>query len=136
MDTLSREKRSWNMSRIRSRDTIPEKTVRSVLRRLRYRIQLHAKDLPGRPDIVLPRRKTVVFVHGCFWHRHSRCRFAYSPKTRRTFWLRKLTENRNRDARARRHLRKLGWKVITVWECQTDDMKTLTIRLKRLLSSG
>ena len=136
MDTLSREKRSWNMSRIRSRDTIPEKTVRSVLRRLRYRIQLHAKDLPGRPDIVLPRRKTVVFVHGCFWHRHSRCRFAYTPKTRRTFWLRKLTENRNRDARARRHLRKLGWKVITVWECQTDDVKTLTVRLKRLLSSG
>jgi DNA mismatch endonuclease (patch repair protein) len=136
MDTLSREKRSWNMSRIRSRDTIPEKTVRSVLRRLRYRIQLHAKDLPGRPDIVLPRRKTVVFVHGCFWHRHSRCRFAYTPKTRRTFWLRKFTENRNRDARARRHLRKLGWKVITVWECQTDDMKTLTIRFKRLLSSG
>ena len=136
MDTLSREKRSWNMSRIRSRDTIPEKTVRSVLRRLRYRIQLHAKDLPGRPDIVLPRRKTVVFVHGCFWHRHSRCRFAYTPKTRRTFWLRKLTENRNRDARARRHLRKLGRKVITVWECQTDDVKTLTVRLKRLLSSG
>lgn len=136
MDTLSREKRSWNMSRIRSRDTIPEKAVRSVLRRLRYRIQLHAKDLPGRPDIILPRRKTVVFVHGCFWHRHSRCRFAYTPKTRRTFWLRKFTENRDRDARARRHLRKLGWKVITVWECQTDDVKTLTVRLKRLLSSG
>src|SRR3989344_3866445 len=132
MDTLSKAKRSWNMSRIRSRDTIPEKIVRSAIRRLGYRIQLHVKDLPGSPDIVLPRRNTVVFVHCCFWHRHSRCRFTYTPKTRRTFWLRKFTENRDRDARARRHLRKLGWKVITVWECQTDDVKILTIRLKRL----
>ena len=136
MDILSRERRSWNMSRIRGRDTAPEKIVRSVLRKLGYRLQLHVKDLLGRPDIVLPRRKTVVFVHGCFWHRHSRCQFAYTPKTRRTFWLRKFTGNRDRDARARRHLRKLGWKVITVWECQTCDMKTLTVRLKRLLSSG
>lgn len=136
MDTLSREKRSWNMSRIRSRDTIPEKIVRSALRRLRYRIQLHVRDLPGRPDIVLPRRKTVVFVHGCFWHRHPRCRFAYTPKTSRTFWQRKFVENRDRDTRVRRQLRRLGWEIITVWECQTDDMKTLTVRLKRLLSSG
>ncbi|MCR4346724.1 MAG: DNA mismatch endonuclease Vsr [Sulfuricaulis sp.] len=136
MDTLSKAKRSWNMSQIRSQDTFPEKIVRSAIRRLGYRIQLHVKDLPGRPDIVLPRRNTVVFVHGCFWHRHSRCRFTYTPKTRRTFWLRKFTENRDRDARARRHLRKLGWKVITVWECQTNDVKTLTVRLKRLLSSG
>lgn len=136
MDTLSKEKRSWNMSRIRSQDTIPEKIVRSVLRRLRYRIQLHMRDLPGRPDIVLPRRKTVVFVHGCFWHRHSRCRFAYTPKTRRTFWQHKFAENRDRDIRVRRQLRRLGWEIITVWECQTNDMKTLTVRLKRLLSSG
>jgi len=136
MDTLSREKRSWNMSRIRSQDTIPEKIVRSALRRLRYRIQLHVRDLPGRPDIVLPRRKTVVFVHGCFWHRHSRCRFAYTPKTRRAFWQRKFAENRDRDTRVRRQLRRLGWEIITVWECQTDDLKTLAVRLRRLLSSG
>lgn len=136
MDTLSREKRSWNMSRIRGRDTTPEKIVRSAIRKLGYRLQLNVKDLPGRPDIVLPRRKTVVFVHGCFWHRHSRCRFAYMPKTRRSFWQRKFAENRDRDTRVRRQLRRLGWEIITVWECQTDDVKTLTVRLKRLLSSG
>lgn len=136
MDTLSREKRSWNMSRIRGRDTTPEKIARSAIRKLGYRLQLNVKDLPGRPDIVLPRRKTVVFIHGCFWHRHPRCRFTYTPKTRRTFWQRKFAENRDRDTRVRRQLRKLGWEIITVWECQTDDMKTLTVRLKRLLSSG
>ena len=122
------------MSRIRSRDTTPERIARSVLDRLGYRLRLHAEDLPGHPDIVLPRRKTVVFVHGCFWHRHPRCRFAYTPKTRRSFWLRKFEENKNRDARVRLRLRKLGWKVITVWECQTEDTKPLADRLRRLLA--
>ena len=136
MDTLSREKRSWNMSRIRSQDTIPEKTVRSALRRLRYRIQLHARTLPGRPDVVLPRRKTVVFVHGCFWHRHPHCQFAYTPKTHRSFWQRKFAENKDRDTRVRRQLRKFGWKIITVWECQTGDTQSLTAKLKRLLTAA
>lgn len=135
MDILTKERRSWNMSRIRSRDTAPEKIVRSVLRRLGYRLRFHVKELPGRPDIVLPRRKTVVFVHGCFWHRHPHCRFAYTPKTRRSFWLRKFAENKARDTRVRRHLRRLRWEVITVWECQTDEVKTLTDRLRRLLRS-
>lgn len=124
------------MSRIRSRDTTPEKIVRSVLHRLGYRFRLYAKYLPGRPDVVLPKHKTVVLVHGCFWHRHPRCRFAYTPKTRRAFWLRKFEENRNRDARVRQRLRKLGWKVITVWECQTGDTQSLAARLRRLLTTA
>lgn len=136
MDILTRTKRSWNMSRIRSRDTTPERSVRSVLHRLGYRFRLHVKNLPGHPDIVLPRHKTVVLVHGCFWHRHSRCRFAYTPKTRRAFWLRKFEENKTRDMRTRKHLKKLGWKIVTVWECQTDDMKFLSTKLRRLLKAS
>lgn len=133
MDILSKEKRSWNMSRIGSRDTAPEKIVRSVLRKLGYRLRFHVKELPGRPDIVLPRRKTVVFVHGCFWHRHPHCRFAYTPKTRKRFWLRKFAENKTRDTRVRRQLWRLGWKVITIWECQTADVQSLSAKFKRLL---
>lgn len=135
MDILSKEKRSWNMSRIRSQDTAPERIVRSVLHRLGYRFRLNVKSLPGRPDIVLSRHRTVVLVHGCFWHRHSRCRFAYTPKTRRVFWLRKFEENKCRDAQVRQRLKKLGWKVITVWECQTGDTLSLTARLKHLLKT-
>lgn len=134
MDTLSKERRSWNMSQIRSRNTTPERIVRSALQRLRYRIHLYAQ-LPGHPDIVLPRRKAAIFVHGCFWHRHAGCRFAYTPKTRRKFWLRKFEENRNRDVRVRRELRKLGWKVITIWECQTGDTHILGERLRRFLTT-
>ena len=85
IDKISTERRSWNMSRIRSRDTKPELAVRSVIHRSGYRFRLHRNDLPGKPDIVLPRFKTVIFVHGCFWHRHPRCRFAYEPKSRRIF---------------------------------------------------
>lgn len=134
MDTLSKAKRSWNMSRIRSRDTTPERVVRSVLHRMGYRFRLHAKELPGHPDIVLPRHSTVVLVHGCFWHQHPRCRFAYTPKTRQSFWQCKFKENKERDARARQRLRNLGWRVVTVWECQTGDAQPLAARLRRLLT--
>ena len=119
-DRLSRERRSWNMSRIGSRDTTPELLVRSTLHRAGYRFRLHSKQLPGRPDIVLPKYRTVVFVHGCFWHRHSRCRFAYTPKSRVAFWREKFASNVERDRRNARELRSLGWKVVTVWECQAD----------------
>lgn len=122
------------MSRIRSRDTTPERVVRSVLHRMGYRFRLHAKELPGHPDIVLPRHSTVVLVHGCFWHQHPRCRFAYTPKTRRSFWQRKFEENKERDVRARRRLRNLGWRVVTVWECQTEDAKSLAAKLRLLLT--
>jgi DNA mismatch endonuclease, patch repair protein len=119
VDRLTPEHRSWNMSRIRGRDTQPERAVRSALHRAGYRFRLHRKDLPGRPDIVLPKHRTVVFVHGCFWHRHPGCRFAYTPKSRADFWAAKFLANVERDQRNRRDLRRLGWRVITVWECQT-----------------
>jgi len=134
MDTLSKEKRSWNMSRIRGRDTTPERLVRSIVHRLGYRFRLHARELPGHPDIVLPRLKTVLLVHGCFWHRHSRCRFAYMPKTRKAFWKSKFADNQARDVAVRRRLRKLGWKIITVWECQTTNEQSLALKLKRMLA--
>ncbi|MBU1162905.1 MAG: DNA mismatch endonuclease Vsr, partial [Proteobacteria bacterium] len=86
MDIISKEKRSWNMSRIRGKDTKPEIIVRSMLHRMGYRFRLHRKDLPGKPDIVLPKYKTVIFVHGCFWHRHKGCKYAYTPKSRVKFW--------------------------------------------------
>ena len=121
MDTITAERRSWNMSRIKGRDTIPERRVRSLLHRLGYRFSLKRKDLPGRPDVVLPKYKTAVFVHGCFWHRHNNCRNAVLPKTRPDFWLAKLNGNVDRDRRNEVELRRLGWKVLTVWECEVED---------------
>ncbi len=117
-DRLSRERRSWNMSRIRGKNTVPEKQVRSSLHRAGYRFRLHPKQLPGRPDVVLPKYRTVVFVHGCFWHRHKGCRYAYTPKSRVAFWNAKFESNVERDRRNSRELRRLGWKVVTVWECE------------------
>lgn len=132
MDRISSEHRSWNMSRIRGGDTIPEKAVRSMLHRMGYRFRLRTRNLPGSPDIVLPRYRTVIFVHGCFWHRHARCRFAYTPKSRVRFWQRKFNANVARDHRVTRALRARGWRVIVVWECQTRDVARLTARLARL----
>lgn len=133
MDPLTREHRSWNMSRIRSRDTTPELTVRSMLHRLGYRFRLHRRDLPGSPDILLPKYRTAIFVHGCFWHRHSGCRFAYMPKTRQQFWARKFEDNRRRDRRVTRALRRDGWRVAVIWECETDNPVHLKAKLRRLL---
>lgn len=118
MDSLSKERRSWNMGRIRGKDTKPEKVVRSMLHRMGYRFRLHRRDLPGKPDIVLPKYRTVVFVHGCFWHRHKGCKYAYEPKTRKRFWQQKFDENVARDRAARRALCRLGWTSIVVWECE------------------
>jgi DNA mismatch endonuclease, patch repair protein len=135
VDRLSKERRSWNMSRIRGGDTVPEKLVRSVLHRLGFRFRLHVKSLPGKPDIVLPRYRTVVFVHGCFWHRHGSCKFAYNPKTRVDFWARKFAGNIERDRAALRALRRSGEQVIVVWECQTRDRVALSRRLDSLLKT-
>jgi len=129
IDRLSRERRSWNMSRIRGRHTAPEKLVRSALHRSGYRFRLHSKQLPGRPDVVLPKYRTVVFVHGCFWHRHEGCRYAYTPKSRVAFWSAKFEGNVERDRRNVRALRKLGWKVVTVWECEADRPEKWLSRL-------
>ncbi len=134
VDKLSKERRSWNMSRIRSRDTAPELAVRSVLHRLGYRFRLHRRDLPGRPDVVLPKYRVAVLVHGCFWHRHLACIDCSNPKTRRQYWGPKLLGNQKRDVRNRRLLRRLGWKPIVIWECQTKDTACLSAKLARTLS--
>lgn len=131
VDRLSKEKRSWNMSRIHSKDTKPEVQVRSTLHRMGYRFRLHRRDLPGIPDIVLLKYKTVIFVHGCFWHRHKGCKYAYMPKSRVKFWQKKFSENIDRDRRHQKQLRQLGWKVCIVWECDIDNDQ----ELKRNLSS-
>src|SRR5512146_2866358 len=106
------------MSRIRGKNTKPEVLLRSALHRSGFRFRLHDRRLPGRPDIVLPRYRTVIMVHGCFWHRHQGCRFAYVPKTRVAFWREKFARNVERDRRTGNALRKLGWHVLTVWECK------------------
>jgi DNA mismatch endonuclease, patch repair protein len=136
MDRLTREDRSWNMSRIRGKNTKPEVTVRSLLHRMGYRFRLHRKDLPGTPDIVLPKYKTVMFVHGCFWHRHPGCKFAYVPKSRVEFWSEKFRQNSERDQRARDDLEQLGWHIITVWECETRDADQLASRLSSELAES
>lgn len=134
MDRITRERRSWNMSQIRSRDTKPELVVRSVLHRLGFRFRLESAKLPCRPDVVLPCHRTVVFVHGCFWHRHAGCRFAYTPKSSVQFWTRKFQTNIERDEQIARRLRRLGWKIIVVWECQTTDRTALTRSLQSKLA--
>lgn len=131
MDTIPKERRSWNMSQIRGKDTSPERKVRSALHRLGFRFRLHRRDLPGNPDILMPRHRTVVFVHGCFWHRHARCKYAYTPKSRVGFWTNKFHQNVSRDRRVVRRLRKLGWRVIVVWECQTNNGEALTGLLRK-----
>jgi len=118
MDILTPEKRSWNMSRIRNRDTKPELALRSALHRLGYRFRLSDRNLPGRPDIVLPKYRTAVFVHGCFWHRHSECKYAYNPKSKIEFWQHKFEENMARDERNIRDIISKSWIPVVVWECQ------------------
>src|SRR6266481_1980061 len=121
------------MGRIRAKNTKPEMAVRSILHRLGYRFRLHQIRLPGKPDIVLPRHKTVVFVHGCFWHRHRGCKFAYSPKSRIEFWNKKFAGNVSRDDRVQRELKHAGWSVLTIWECETHRVEDLDRRLLQLL---
>jgi DNA mismatch endonuclease (patch repair protein) len=153
-DRLSAERRSWNMSRIRGKNTTPEMRVRSLLHRLGFRFRLHVRisatlsasngERAGVrcrvvrfvcPDIVLPRYKTVIFVHGCFWHRHKGCKNCTTPTNRRAWWLAKLSGNAARDKLHQRVLRKLGWRSIVVWECQTEHPKRLE-RLSRKLAKS
>ena len=120
------EQRSRNMSAIKSKNTKPEIAVRKLLHSMGYRFRLHRKDLPGSPDIVLPKYKTVIFVHGCFWHRHENCKYATTPKTRKEFWEKKFRENINRDNLNQANLALKGWKIIIIWECQLKgDIKKL-----------
>lgn len=128
MDTLTPEQRSALMSRIRSKDTTPELVVRSLLHHLGYRFRLHRKDLPGKPDIVLPRRRKVVLVNGCFWHGHT-CKLASKPKSNREYWRTKIENNCERDARNIEALRNLGWSVLVLWECEIRRLDGLERRL-------
>ena len=121
------------MSRVRGKDTKPEMAVRRMLHQAGYRFRLHRRDLPGTPDLVFPSRKTAVFVHGCFWHRHEHCRRASTPKTRVEFWKEKFHRNVQRDRVNQNRLEQAGWKVIIVWECETTNLESLGARLRREL---
>lgn len=124
------------MSRVRNRDTTPERTVRSLLHRLGYRFRLHRRRLPGHPDIVLPRHRKVIFVHGCFWHGHEGCRRGRRPAANADFWERKLATNKERDALAVKKLGSQGWNSLVVWECQTRNAEELAERLLGFLQAG
>jgi DNA mismatch endonuclease (patch repair protein) len=118
MDNLSTERRSANMRQIRSKNTAPEIILRSIVHRLGYRFRLHRKDLPGKPDLVFPGRRKVIFLHGCFWHQHKECREGRLPGTRCEYWGPKLAKNEERDASSQAALKSLGWGVLTLWECE------------------
>jgi len=136
LDRLDSRRRSENMRRIGPKDTTPEMCVRRLVHGLGFRYRLHCRDLPGKPDLVFPSRKKVIFVNGCFWHRHPGCPYAYTPKTRVEFWTAKLDGNRMRDLRNLEILEKQGWKALTVWECETIDVERLTRLLRRFLRAG
>lgn len=132
MDVHNREQRSRNMAAIRSANTKPEMRVRSALHAMGLRFRLHRKDLPGRPDIVLPKHRTAIFVHGCFWHCH-RCRYgSVAPATRADFWAAKRAGNVARDRRNAAALRRLGWRVLTIWECEVRNDEAARQRVRRL----
>ena len=135
VDTLTKSQRSRVMSKIRGKDTKPELAVRSLLHGMGYRFRLHRRDLPGSPDIVLPRYRAVVFVHGCFWHRHDGCNLAYHPKTNVDFWEKKFQANVERDLRNLQELEKDGWKVLIIWECELSGSDAL-IRLEAGIRDG
>lgn len=129
MDTITRERRSEIMSRVRNVGMRPEMTVRRLVYGLGYRYRLHGRKLPGRPDLVFTGRRKVIFVHGCFWHRHPGCRLARTPKSRVDFWNAKLDGNRKRDLFKQYELRQLGWRVLIVWECQLKDLESVRERV-------
>lgn len=136
MDKLSPTERSRVMSVVRSKDTTPELVVRRLLHTMGFRFRLHRKDLPGKPDIVLPKYQACIFVHGCFWHQHPRCKRATRPSSRVEFWDEKLDGNIARDKKNIRALKKLGWRVLVVWECQTKKPEILRQQIIRFFSKS
>jgi DNA mismatch endonuclease (patch repair protein) len=135
VDTLSKEERSRRMSRIRNKHTKPEIIVRRLVHRMGYRFRLHRRDLPGQPDLVFPRRRKVIFVHGCYWHRHPdpACRLARLPKSNLEFWIPKLEGNRERDLRNQEALMSSGWSVLVIWECELKDITSLERKIREFL---
>lgn len=136
MSTLDAEKRSAIMSAVRSKNTSPELRVRSALHRRGMRFRLHRTDLPGTPDIILPRWKIAIFVHGCFWHQHPGCNRASKPATNVEFWEKKFSRNNDRDMKQKAALEAIGWKVAVIWECETKDSSSLENALNRSLVSA
>ncbi|MBZ5650809.1 MAG: very short patch repair endonuclease [Acidobacteriia bacterium] len=133
MDTLTRLERSKRMSLIRGTDTKPELLVRTIVHKCGYRYRLHLSSLPGKPDLVFPRFRKALFVHGCFWHRHPGCSLARLPKSKLDFWIPKLTENRQRDIRNIAGLRRAGWDVGIIWECETADPEKIERKIRKFL---
>jgi DNA mismatch endonuclease, patch repair protein len=134
-DVFTRKKRSEIMSLVKNKDTAPEKAVRSLLHRMGYRFRLQGSGLPGNPDIVLPRHKKVVFVHGCFWHGHKGCRRANRPTSNRCFWGRKLSMNMDRDKANTLALRRIGWRVLVVWGCEVKSPLSVSKKLLRFMTN-
>jgi DNA mismatch endonuclease, patch repair protein len=134
-DVMTPEQRSRCMASIRGKNTKPELIVRSLVHRMGYRFRLHRRELPGKPDLVFVGRRSVIFVHGCFWHQHADCRLASKPATRATFWKAKFEANVSRDRRVRRKLMALGWRVLVIWECQTCDLVRLESRVLSFLKA-
>jgi DNA mismatch endonuclease (patch repair protein) len=135
-DTLTPAQRRKCMAAIRGKDTRPELTVRSIAHRLGFRFRLHVASLPGKPDLVFPGRRKIVLVNGCFFHRHTCARGRSTPRSNAAFWRRKRDGNKERDRRIRRALRRLGWKVLTIWECHTRDARRIEDALTGFLSAG
>jgi DNA mismatch endonuclease (patch repair protein) len=133
-DRLDPTQRSENMRRIRAFGTQPELRIRRLAHSLGLRFRLHRKDLPGTPDLVFPRHKKAIFVHGCFWHQHSGCRYARLPTTREDYWLPKLTRNMQRDAQVKAALETQGWRVLEMWECQTRDPEEARLLIWRFFN--
>lgn len=136
MDTLTPSDRSLRMARVKSKGTKPEMVVRRLLFSMGYRYRLHDRSLPGSPDIIFRGRKKVIFVHGCFWHRHDGCPLARLPKSRLDFWIPKLEGNRERDTRTLHQLNSLGWDVLVIWECKLKDLNLLEKILNGFLGRG
>ncbi len=136
VDTLTPEQRSERMSRVRNKDTKPEMQVRRLVHALGYRYRLHATNLPGRPDLVFGTRRKVIFIHGCFWHRHEGCPSCRMPKSRLRFWKRKLNANRDRDQLTQQALVELGWNFLIIWECELADTDALICRIRTFLGDA
>jgi DNA mismatch endonuclease, patch repair protein len=133
-DKLTKEARSLLMGKVRSKNTNPELRIRTLLHANGYRFRLHRRDLPGSPDIVFPSRKKVIFVHGCFWHRHEGCKYCTTPGTRKKFWTDKFEANMARDLRNVRELKKIGWRSLVIWSCEVEKTRKVLSRIIKFLS--
>ena len=136
MDNLTKKQRQYCMSKIRSKNTKPEKAVRKILDKLNIKYNIHTKILPGTPDIAISEIKKIIFVNGCFWHQHKNCKRANIPKTNKEYWIKKLRRNIKKQNTDIKNLRKLGWSISVIWECQTKDEKVLIKKIKRICKNG